>query len=71
MTATAAGSGISAFTLQSDRFAVLVRGGEPYGSVRAGRKGGAAMLSLRVKLALVTLASFVVAALVGGNTWSV
>jgi len=70
MTATAAGSGISAFTLQSDRFAVLVRGGEPYGSVRAGRKGGAAM-SLRVKLALVTLASFVVAALVGGNTWSV
>ncbi len=29
------------------------------------------MLSLRVKLALVTLASLVVAALVGGNTWSV
>jgi hypothetical protein len=29
------------------------------------------MLSLRVKLALVTLASSAVAALVGGNTWSV
>jgi hypothetical protein len=29
------------------------------------------MLSLRVKLMLVTLASLVVAALAGGNTWSV
>jgi hypothetical protein len=29
------------------------------------------MLSLRVQLALVTLASLVVAAVVGGNTWSV
>jgi hypothetical protein len=29
------------------------------------------MLSVRVKLALVTLASLVVAAVVGGNTWSV
>lgn len=29
------------------------------------------MLSLRVKLALVMLASFAVAALAGGNTWSV
>ena len=29
------------------------------------------MLSLRVKLVLVTLASSAVAALVGGNTWSV
>jgi hypothetical protein len=29
------------------------------------------MVSLRVKLALVTLASIAVAALVGGNTWSV
>jgi hypothetical protein len=29
------------------------------------------MLSLRVKPALVTLASLVVAAVVGGNTWSV
>ena len=29
------------------------------------------MLALRVKLALVTLAACVVAALVGGNTWSV
>jgi len=29
------------------------------------------MLSLRVKLALVTLASLVAAAVVGGNTWSV
>jgi len=29
------------------------------------------MLSVRVRLALVTLASLVVAAVVGGNTWSV
>ena len=29
------------------------------------------MLSLRVKLAFVTLASLVAAALVGGNGWSV
>jgi hypothetical protein len=29
------------------------------------------MLSLRVKLALVTLVSLVVAAVVGGNGWSV
>ena len=29
------------------------------------------MLSLRVKLALVTLASLVVAAVAGGNGWSV
>jgi hypothetical protein len=29
------------------------------------------MLSLRVKLTLVTLASLVVAAVVGGNGWSV
>jgi hypothetical protein len=29
------------------------------------------MVFLRVKLALVTLASLVVAAVVGGNTWSV
>ena len=29
------------------------------------------MLSPRVKLALVTLASLIVAAMVGGNTWSV
>ena len=43
----------------------------PKGSVRAETEGGAAMLSLRVKLALVTLASFAVAALAGGNTWSV
>jgi hypothetical protein len=29
------------------------------------------MMSLRAKLALVTLASIAVAALAGGNTWSV
>jgi hypothetical protein len=29
------------------------------------------MVSVRVKLALVTLGSLVVAAVVGGNTWSV
>jgi hypothetical protein len=29
------------------------------------------MVSVRVKLALVTLASIAVAALAGGNTWSV
>jgi hypothetical protein len=29
------------------------------------------MVSLRVKLALVTLVSLLVAAVVGGNTWSV
>jgi len=29
------------------------------------------MLSVRIKLALVTLGSLVVAAVVGGNTWSV
>jgi hypothetical protein len=29
------------------------------------------MLSLRVKLALVTLGSLVAAAVLGGNTWSV
>jgi hypothetical protein len=29
------------------------------------------MLSLRVKLTLITLASLVVAAVVGGNGWSV
>jgi hypothetical protein len=34
-------------------------------------EGGAVMLSPRVKLALVTLASLVVAAVVGGNGWSV
>jgi hypothetical protein len=34
-------------------------------------EGGAVMLSLRVKVALVTLASLVVAAVAGGNTWSV
>jgi len=41
------------------------------GRSRAGREGGAFMLSPRVKLALVTLASLVVAAVVGGNGWSV
>jgi hypothetical protein len=33
--------------------------------------GGAVTVSLRVKLALVTLAALVAAAVVGGNGWSV
>jgi hypothetical protein len=62
-------------TLGASRPGVGSSGG-PVGSrmirtLRADRKRGRFMLSLRVKLALVTLVSLVVAAVVGGNGWSV